>query len=129
MNIFKRIANLFSGGGSSNDRDLPIYLFSRRCREPLMGRVDLFNELSAADDESEYEYYTRKVIHTSGERRCFDQVEVDLWFDRNKQLAHYEVGASGRWLTAEEYAEELARFNAPPEEDTATPSPNDAPTE
>ena len=39
-----------------------------------------------------------------------------LWFNSNKQLLRQEV-AGGRWLEADEYARELARFNAPPEEE------------
>lgn len=125
MNIFKRIAALFRGGPTSSERGLPIYVFSRRCQEPLAGRVDLYNELSAADEESGYTFYTRKVLHTSGERRCFDQVEVDLWFDRSKTLQHYEVGVNGRWLTAEEYEQEFARLNGPPDDETPV-APNDS---
>lgn len=117
MNIFQRIANLFSGGGGgrADNRFLPIYVLSRRCNEPITGQLDLLNELSL-DDEDDSTYYGRKVLHTTGERRCFDQVEVMMWFDRNKQLLRQEV-AGGRWLEAEEYERELARFHAPPEEE------------
>jgi hypothetical protein len=69
-------------------------------------------------EEGEYAYHTRKVLHTSGERRCFSQVEVNLYFNRDKQLVHHEV-EGGRWLDATEYQAELARFNAPPEEPSA----------
>lgn len=120
MGFLQRLANLFKGGGgpSQSDRYVPVYVLSRRCNEPLAGQVDLYNELSIA--EAEYDFYARKVLHTSGHRRCFDQVEVELWFDGKKKLAHHEVHG-GRWLTAEEYATELARFNAPPEEAEADP--------
>lgn len=127
MNLFRRLAGLFGGRpGGGRERTLTIYVLSRRCNEPLLGQVDLFNELSQAE-ESEYSYYTRKVLHTSGERRCFDQVEVQLWFNQDKQLVHHEV-TGGRWLDAAEYEAELARFNAPPEEEEA-PSPDGSPTE
>ena len=118
MSFFKRIANIFVGKPSSGGRLLDIYVLSRRCDEPIAGQVDLYNELSESDD-GDHAYFTRKVLHTSGERRCFDQVEVQLWFDKNKQLADHEV-EGGRWLDDQEYQEELARFNAPPEEDTET---------
>lgn len=115
MGFFQRLADLFRGGGgpSQSDRYVSFYVLSRRCNEPLAGQVDLFNELSIA--EAEYDFYARKVLHTSGHKRCFDQVEVELWFDAKKKLAHHEVHG-GRWLNAGEYAAELARFNAPPEE-------------
>lgn len=102
MSIFKRIANLFSGGRPT-ERMLPIYAYSNRCREAVAGSVDLFNELSL-QDEGDHAYYVRKVLHTSGENRCFDQVEVALWFDKNKRVAAQEV-SGGRWLTEEEFEE------------------------
>lgn len=111
MNFLKK---LFGGSRGSDDRQLPIYVMSHRCREPIEGRVDLFNELSGSDEGNDY--YVRKVLHTSGEKRCFDQVEVEIWFNGNKQVADHSV-SGGRWLTADEYAEELAIFNAPPEEE------------
>lgn len=115
MNFLKRLANLFGGRpGGGSGRLLTIYVLSRRCNEPIMGTVDLFNEVSQSED-SAYSYYTRKVLHTSGERRCFDQVEVELWFNQNKEVAHHAV-TGGRWLSADEYAAELARFHAPPAE-------------
>ncbi len=112
MSFLKRITSLFSGGRSSagSDRMLPIYVLSRRCNEPIAGQIDLMNELSQAEEDSGF--YTRKVLHTSGERRCFDQVEVEIWFDGNKRISHHEV-VGGRWLSAEEYEAELARIDAP----------------
>ncbi len=52
MNLFKRLAGLFSGGGgtSAGGRYLTIYLLSRRCNEPVSGQVDTLNELSQSDD-------------------------------------------------------------------------------
>lgn len=73
------------------------------------------NSLSREED-SDAQFYTRKVLQGSGQNRCFTQVEVELWFDRNKKVIRHEV-SGGRWLTADEYETELARFNAPPQED------------
>ncbi len=108
MGLFSRIAALFTGkapGGSN--RYLPVYVIDHRCREPIAGQVDLLNELSLADEEGGG-YYVRKVLHTSGERRCFGQVEVQLWLDGKKQITNHEV-QGGRWLTADEYDAEVAR--------------------
>lgn len=116
MNFFQRIANLFTGGGGGGDgRFLPIYVLSRRCNEPIAGQLDILNELSLAEDDGDATYYGRKVLHTSGEQRCFDQVEILLWFGQNKQLLRHEV-SGGRWLDKEEYEAEVIRFNTPPEE-------------
>lgn len=116
MNFLKQLAGLFSGRPGGSSRYLPIYVLSHRCNEPIAGQVDLFNELSRGDDESDHAYFTRKGLHTSGANRCFAQVEVHLYFDRNKQLVDHEV-EGGRWLTIDEYEDELARFQAPPEEE------------
>jgi len=111
MNIFKRIANFFQGGGAaSNNRYFPIHVLSRRCREPLSGQVDLLNELSLTE-EDDNTFYTRKVLHTTGRTRCFDQVEVLLWFGKDKQLARHEVWG-GTWLEPEEYDRAEAEFQA-----------------
>lgn len=132
MSFFKRIANLFKGT-PKEDRGLVIYAFNRRCREPIADRVDIFNELSQSDDDA-HPIYCRKVLHTSGLNRCFDQVEIHLWFDNNKQLQRYEV-EGGRWLDADEYVEALAKFeqrNAPEpvegESDEASPTTEETAT-
>ncbi len=120
MNFLKSLANLFTGGGrpTVNNRTLSIYLLSRRCNEPLIGQIDLLNELSQTDEESgnAHAYYARKVFRTSGQNRCFDQVEVELWFNQNKKVAEHHVQGV-RWLEADEYERELARFNAPRDDD------------
>ena len=115
MGFFKRIADMIGGNRSDDNRFVDIYVMSRRCREPITGRVDVMNELSRDDDGKGY--YTRKVLHTTGAKRCFDQVEISLWFNKDKRLADHEV-TGGTWLSAEEYDEALAIFNAPPEEES-----------
>ena len=114
MNFLRR---LFSGQSSDADRFVPVYVLSHKCKEPIQGRFDRMSELSL--DEGDYAFYARKVLHTSGAKRCFADVEVQVWFDKKKNIAHYEV-TGGRWLEAEEYDEELARFNAPAEEDESS---------
>ena len=108
MGFFSRLAAMFTGKApSGGDRYLTIYVIDHRCREPIAGQVDLLNELSLADEEGAG-YYVRKVLHTSGEGRCFGQVEVQLWLDGKKQVTNHEV-QGGRWLTADEYTAEVAR--------------------
>ncbi len=115
MSFFKQLASLFTGRPRSDTRFLSIYTLSRRCNEPLAGQVDTMNELSRTDEDGAA-FYGRKVLHTTGERRCFDQVEVQLWFDKNKALLRHDV-SGGKWLAWDEYETELERFNAPPEEE------------
>ena len=124
MNFFKRLASLFSGQAAGpSTRHLTIYVLSRRCNEPIAGQIDLLNELSQPD-EGDAAYYARKVFSTSGQKRCFAQVEVELWFNTSKQVVEHQV-QGGRWLEPDEYARELARFNAPPEEEKAAEEPRD----
>ena len=120
MSFLKSLKNLFSGGGRSGGSDrqtFVLYVMDHRCREPMRGEVNLLSELSKGDDGSEF--YVRKVLHTSGNKRCFGQVEVQLWFDSRKTLLRHQV-SGGKWLSAEEYTAALERFNAPPEEETDT---------
>lgn len=111
MGFLKRLGDLFAGKPPlSQNRFLPLYVYSRRCREPIKGQLDLMNELSAAD-ESDAVWYARKVLHSSGKGRCFDQVEVELWLDGNHKPLRHEV-TGGRWLSAAEYDEALAEVAA-----------------
>lgn len=116
MSFLKKLVSLFTGGAGRGNRFLTIYVLSRRCNEPMTAEIDLLSSLSQIDDEGDARFFTRKVIQGSGKNRCFAQVEVLLWFDRNKNLLRHEI-EGGRWLSEEEYAAELERFNAPPEED------------
>ena len=121
MGLFTSFFRAFSGKApTGSNRYLPIYVLSRRCREPIVGQVDLMNETSLDDDGG---YYVRKGLHTSGKNRCFDQVEVELWLNAKKQIVRHEV-QGGQWLTASEYADEVARL----EEAEAEAAASDEPT-
>ena len=113
MGFFKRFAEMIGGGRGDEKRFLTVYVLTNRCREPIAVRVDLHNEVSRIEGDDGY--YVRKVIQTSGAKRCFDQVEVELWLDKNQRVTNREV-QGGRWLEEEAYVAELERFNAPPED-------------
>lgn len=117
MSFLASLKRLFSGGSgpSRGDRQaFVLYVMDHRCKEPMRGEVNLLSELSV---EENGDFFCRKVLHTSGAKRCFGQVEVSLWFNNKKQLIRQEV-SGGKWLSATEYEAELERFNAPPEEET-----------
>ena len=121
------LRNLFGGGQrGAGDRFIPVYVLSYRCNEPVASRLDTMSELSI--DDGEHAFYVRKVLHTSGERRCFGEVEIQVWLDRNKKIVAHEV-SGGRWLDADEYKAELARFNAPPEEEDEEDNTEETKTE
>ena len=108
--LSKLFGPLFGRAPTGNDRYLPVYVLSHRCREAVAGQIDLMNEVSL-DDEGSGGYYVRKVLHTAGRGRCFAEVEVEVWLDSRKRVERYEVHG-GRWLTADEYAAELEREQA-----------------
>lgn len=128
MGFLQNLRALFAGK-PSGDRYMPIYLYSRRCGEAIAGRVDLMNELSAADADNASTseggaageaqgapsggvWFVRKVLDTSGRNRCFDSVEVRLWLDAQKRVLKHEVDR-GRWLEHGEYTQiEQARLAA-----------------
>jgi hypothetical protein len=130
MGFFDRIRSFFSGQ-PVQERYLHVYIYSRRCRDAVAGRIDLMNELSGADvdnasgtlDGAEEAagapagavWFVRKVFTTSGRDRCFDNVELRLWLDGNKQVLRHEVDG-GMWLERDEY-ERLERARASTLED------------
>ena len=108
--LSKLFGPLFGKTPTGDGRYMTVYALSHRCREAVTGQIDLMNEISL-DDEGQGGYYVRKVLHTSGKGRCFAEVEVEAWLDSSKRLLRHEVHG-GRWLTAEEYAAEVAREQA-----------------
>ena len=61
------------------------YIFKvkcNRCSEIIEGRIDLDNDLSLNDEGDSY--IVRKGL--VGGNRCFQQTEVELTFDSNRQL-------------------------------------------
>ncbi len=107
MGFFSKLFGpLFGRGPSASGRYLPVYVLSHRCHEAVVGQIDLMNEVSL-DEEQQGGYYVRKVLHTSGKGRCFGEVEIEVWLNRDKKLLRQEVHG-GRWLTADEYEAELA---------------------
>ena len=89
------------GAPKADNRHLPVYVYSQRCAEGIAGNVDLINEISAGEEGGE-PWFVRKVLHTSGRGRCFDQVELSLWLDVNKRIVRHEV-KGGMWLEPDEY--------------------------
>jgi len=104
----KIVSALFESGEGQGAGDVHWeYVRCRRCGEKIPVRVDLRDELTPQYDEtSEAAYYTRKVVLGSGDNRCFQQIEVELFFDANRRLvSRYVTG--GDFITRDEfYAEE-----------------------
>ena len=89
------------GGSDSSSGDVYwIYARCRRCGEPLLGRVDLRNEPSLADDGETW--IVRKGLIGSGAERCYQVVEVTLTFDADKHVLTGEA-VGGALISKEEY--------------------------
>ena len=87
------LKKLFGGGTSAPSSNF--YTFNvtcDRCGESIEGKVNLSNDLSLGD---EGRYHVRKVVMGNG--RCFQQIEVTLHFDANRQLAEKQV-SGGKFI-------------------------------
>jgi hypothetical protein len=109
MGFLKKLASLLGSGegkDSKDDKDIHReYVRCARCGEKITVRVDLRHELTPQLDEGEGAYYVRKGVLGSGQNRCFQMVEVELYFDPNRQfLSRYVTG--GAFITREEFLTE-----------------------
>lgn len=99
MGFFRRLFGM--SPAKEDSRYFQFYVYSQRCNEPLAGKIDTMNEMSVSE-EADAAWYSRKVMHTTGHKRCFDQIEVEVWFDAQKRPLRREV-TGGLWLEADEY--------------------------
>lgn len=116
MGVLKKITALLSarGGGGGGEAEEEYvhreYVRCSRCGEKIAVRVDLRNELTPQydvdEEDREGSYYWRKGIVGSGKKRCFQTIEVELFFDENRQLVSRSI-SGGEFITREEfYAQE-----------------------
>jgi hypothetical protein len=96
MGFFKR---LFSGGSKPSKK--AIYTFSvkcKRCGEIIEGRVDLDNDLSVEYESGVDIYYCRKVLMGDGKNLCYQQIEVGLKFNADRNLLERRVESGGDFV-------------------------------
>ncbi len=60
-----------------------------RCGETIEGHINLANDLSNEFEDDREIFFVRKVL--MGSSRCFQQIEVQMKFDANKQLIEKEI--------------------------------------
>ena len=107
MGFLKKLSSLFAGGGGREDNGNIHweYVQCKRCGERLPVRVDLRNELTPTYEEGEGAYLVHKGVMGSGKTRCFQMIEVDLYFDANRQfVSRYVTG--GEFVTRKEFEAE-----------------------
>jgi hypothetical protein len=102
MGIFSRISKLLNP--STLDRNYWFFVRCQHCGEVLKGRVDLHNHLSIQYHGSAgpNTYYCRKVM--IGSNRCFQPIEVELHFDKDRKLIDQSV-KGGEFVTEKSYQE------------------------
>ena len=103
MGFLKKLASLLGGGEGEDSGDIHReYVRCTRCGEKIAVRVDLRHELTPQLDEGEGAYYVRKGVLGSGQNRCFQMIEVELYFDVDRQfLSRYVTG--GEFITREQF--------------------------
>jgi hypothetical protein len=112
MGLIKKIASLFDGEEGDDGNVHWEYVRCSRCGEKIAVRVDLRNELTPQWDEGEGAYYTRKGIVGSGKTRCFQTIELDLYFDADRRpLSRYISG--GEFITRDEYEAQEGQDGSP----------------
>jgi hypothetical protein len=90
MGFFKKLTSIFTPPTTTSSL-YPIKVICKRCGETITGSVNLSNDLSIVygNSEKDYTYFCRKAF--IGEGHCFQQVEVELTFDRNRQIIERKI--------------------------------------
>ena len=86
MGFFKK---LFSSPARPSSN---LYNFSvkcNRCGETIEGHINLANDLSNDFEDDREIFFVRKVL--MGSSLCFQQIEVQMKFDANKQLIEKQI--------------------------------------
>jgi hypothetical protein len=97
MSFFKKLAKIFMPPMPAGVH-YPMEVICSRCGEKITSSVNLNNDLSIVygSSENDVTYFCRKVL--MGEKRCFQQIEIEMTFDRNRKL-------TGRKIKGGKYAD------------------------
>ena len=100
MGFIKQLTDFFRRDSDPNAHRE--YVRCLRCGEKIAVRVNLGNELTPQYGEGEGAYHVRKGVVGSGENRCFQSIEIELYFDATRRLVcRYITG--GEYITREEF--------------------------
>jgi hypothetical protein len=103
MSFLKKLAEIFA---SPEEEDIHReYIRCARCGEKIAVRVNLNSELTPQYGEGEGAYYVRKGVFGSGETRCFQMIEVELYFDYDKRPVSRHI-SGGEFITKDEFQAE-----------------------
>ena len=102
MSFIERLKNMFIAPNGIDKRSYWVHTRCKRCGEVVSGRVDMLNDLSK--DFETGQYTVHKVLVGDGRNRCFQRIEVTLYFDKNKRLIERSI-TGGEFLEPDEVAE------------------------
>ncbi len=90
MNILKSISNFLNPPRSVGSMAW-VSVECSRCGEIIRCRLNLYNDLSIqyGEGDNDVTYYCRKVV--MGEEKCFQKVELELTFDKNRKLTEKKI--------------------------------------
>lgn len=95
MSILRKLMSFFTGPAiSPQGSALDLAVRCARCGEIIHTRIDLANDLSADYDAAgTARYFCRKLLigEGAGGLRCFQRIEVELYFDAAKQPVGSEI--------------------------------------
>jgi hypothetical protein len=86
------LKNLFGGPPAKPDKRYYVFQVKcNRCGEVIEGRIDLDNDLSLEYEGDSTYYIVRKGLIGSGNNRCFQQIEVEMKFNSDRQLLEQQA--------------------------------------
>jgi hypothetical protein len=103
LSFIKDFFSRLRSGGKMDAHLYWMYVECGRCHEKIRFHVDMRNDLSIQYGETEKEdvYFTRKRI--IGSQGCFQTIDVELTFDKNRRLLDQQI-TGGRFISQEESA-------------------------
>ncbi len=106
MNLFKRLSSMFAG--TPTDPGLYFYARCDRCGEVVRVRINPMNDLTVQygeDGNSNNDtFFIHKVLVG---KRCYNRIEADFTFDRNRKLSNKQV-TGGKFVERADYEKDQA---------------------
>ena len=102
MNLLEKISKYLTSSSIGDEGAFWVYVRCNRCEEPLRARVNLYNDLSVDyQGRKGQTYHNHKTL--VGRQGCFQRIEIELSFDRNRKMLEREI-SGGTFIEAEEYS-------------------------
>jgi len=104
MGILDKLAKYLLTSSDEDENAYWVYVQCNRCGEQIRSRVNLNNDLSVEYlGKKDQTYHCRKTI--VGRTGCFQRIEVELNFDKNRKMIERQV-TGGEFIEESEYISE-----------------------